>query len=95
MAVLSDTAREQVWRGLMRYWSGVREGVAVVTKTDLRAAIDATDTWIDDNAASFNSALPAAARTNLTSAQKTLLFCAVACMRVSAAFARRVLGEVD
>lgn len=95
MAVLSDTAREQLWRGLMRYWSQAREVIAVLTKSDLRAAINATDTWIDDNAASFNSALPTTARNNLTSAQKTLLFCVVACMRVNAALARRILGEVD
>ena len=95
MAVLSDADRERVWRGLMRYWSQARETIVVLTKADLRAAINATDTWIDDNAASFNSALPTAARTNLTSAQKTLLFCVVACMRVSPALARRVLGEVD
>jgi hypothetical protein len=51
------------------------------TKADLRAAVDATDTWIDNNAASYNSALPAAFRTTATATQKTLLFCYVAMRR--------------
>lgn len=51
------------------------------SKGDLRAAVDATDTWIDSNQASFNSALPAAFRTNASLAQKTLLFCYVAMRR--------------
>lgn len=94
MAVLSEEDIKRIWRGLMRLWSSLRESV-VIDKTQLLAAVEATDEWIDNNVASYNSALPDAARTNLTQAQKTLLFCAVAAMRVSAAFARRLLGEVD
>lgn len=62
--------------------------------SDWRDAVDATDTWIDDNQASYNSALPEAARTALTQSQKTLLFCSVAMARVSIDFLRRVFGEV-
>ena len=51
------------------------------TKADLRAAVDATDTWIDDNAAAFNTALPAAFRTTASPTQKTLLFVYVALRR--------------
>jgi len=94
MAVLSTTDRARIWRGLMRYWSNLRE-VCGVSKADLLAAVDATDVWIDNNAASFNSALPVAARTNLTAGQKTLLFVAVALMRVSpglASLLQRALG---
>lgn len=94
MAVLASGVRTQVWRGLMRYWSSIPEGVAI-TKFDLANAVAATDDWIDSNQTSFNNALPAAAKNNLTIAQKTLLFCAVACMRVSATFARNILGEID
>ncbi len=94
MAVLDDTARTQIWRGLMRYLSGLRESIAL-NKVELRAAIDATDTWINDNQASFNTALPAAAQSNLTTVQKTLLFCVVAARRVSPAFTRRLLGEIN
>jgi len=98
MAQLSSGDRARIWRGLQRYWSNLREGVAV-DKADLLAAVVATDTWIDDNAASYNAALPEAARTNLTASQKTLLFCAVALCRVDpglAALLRRALGvEVE
>lgn len=82
----------------MRYWSNLRETVAVLNP-DLLEAVTATDTWIDNNAANYNSALPATARANLTAAQKTLLFCAVALMRVDPGLAnllRSALGvEVD
>lgn len=95
MAVLTTNERQQVWRGLMRYWSKLSELIAALTKLDLREAVDTTDTWIEDNQVSFNNALPVAARTNLTASQKTLLFCVVAARRVSIGFARKLLGEVD
>ena len=94
MAILSEQDRQRIWRGLMRYWSRLREEVGV-NKQDLKDAIDATDQWIDDNQSSYNSALPEPAKSNLTLAQKTLLFCAVALMRVSLDFIRRVFYEVD
>ena len=95
MAELSTEDRARIWRGLMRYWSNLREAVAGLTKAELQAAVDATDVWIDANQVGYNAALPEAARTNLTTAQKTLLFCAVAMARVSIPFLRRVFGEVD
>ena len=94
MAELSTEDRLRIWRGLMRYWSNTREAVAL-TKVELQAAVVATDEWIDENAASYVSSLPAAAQSGLTTAQKTLLFCVVALARVSIAFLRRVIGEVD
>ena len=78
----------------MRFWSAQGETTNLI-KSDLRAAVDATDNWIDLNQAAFNTALPIIARTNLSTAQKTLLFCAVALMRVSVEMARRLFGEVD
>ena len=99
MAELTQVDRERIWRGLMSYWSNLREVVALGNKDDLLAAINATDTWINDNQGGYNNALPAAAKNNLTASQKTLLFCAVALMRVDpgiAALLRRALGvEVD
>lgn len=95
MATLPASDRQGVWRGLMRFWSALREPVSGVTKADLQAAVDATDNWIDSNAASYNAALPVAARTGLTLSQKTLLFCAVALMRVSKAAATKFLGDLD
>lgn len=94
MAELSAEDRRRVWRGLMRFWSGLWTGVAL-GKEDLRAAVDATDGWIEANQVSYNQALPVAARGSLSLAQKTLLFCVVAAMRVSPAFARRLVGGTD
>lgn len=94
MAQLSVQNRTRIQRGLMRYWSASRS-VITLSKADLQAAINATDTWIDDNAAAYNSALPTAAQSGLTAIQKTLLFCVVAMARVSIATLRRLLGEVD
>jgi hypothetical protein len=45
------------------------------------ALVDATDQWIDDNAAAYNLAIPQPARGALTQQQKTLLFCHVALRR--------------
>lgn len=98
MAVLDLTDRARIWRGLIRYWSNLRENIDL-SKAELLAAVNATDGWIDDNAASYNSALPLPARTDLTAAQKTLLFVCVAVMRQDptvATLLRRLLGvEVD
>ena len=91
MAVLSTADRQRIWRGLQRYWSVRLEEIAC-SKALLLTLIGETDAWIDDNAASYNAALSA---NNLTAAQKTLLFCAVALMRVDPGLAvllRRALG---
>lgn len=95
MAQLPDADRVRVWRGLMRWWSNLREPLASLSKADLQAAMNATDTWIDDNQVSYNNALPEPAKTELTQSQKTLLFCAVALARVSIPILRRLFGEVD
>ena len=92
MLAISD--RKQVWRGLMRYLSMGRESLGL-SKSDLQAAIDATDVWVEDNQASFNNTLPAIAKTNLTANQKTLIFCAVAARRVGVEFSRKLFGELD
>jgi hypothetical protein len=94
MAVLSTADRARIWRALQRYWSNLREAVDL-SKAELLAAVDATDGWIDDNQGAYNTALPSAAQSGLTAAQKTLLFCAVALLRVDpgvAALLRRALG---
>jgi hypothetical protein len=96
MAVLSDTDRARVWRGLMRYWSRLetRQDLAL-TKADLRAAIDAADAWIDAAATSYNSALPATARAGLTPGQKAFLLAAIVLIRIEPGLLRAILGEVD
>jgi len=95
MAALSTTIRQQIWRGLMRYWSTQLETVAGITKSDLQAAVNAADDWADSNAASYNSALPTAFRTNATAAQKALLLAIVVLARYNAPIIRAIVGEVD
>ena len=92
MAELSAEDRQRIWRGLMRLWSQERTAVSA-SKAELLTTVEETDTWIDDNAASFNSALTYAG--SFSTVQKTLIFCAVALARVSIPLLRRVLGEVD
>lgn len=75
MAILDETTRQGIRNYAMRRW-----GYSIL-KDDLRAAIDATDSWIDSNQASFNAALPAAAQSGLTLTEKTVLFCVVALRR--------------
>lgn len=77
MAVLPDLDRDRVWRWFMRR----NLGDCAFTKADLRAAVDATDSWIDTNASAFNTALPAAFRNSASLTQKTILFCYVAMRR--------------
>lgn len=48
-------------------------GPWAVNKTDLRAAVDAVDDWVDANQTSFNTAIPQPARNALTAAQKSAL----------------------
>ena len=91
---LTSEEQQKVTNGLMRAWSQIWEAVGV-SSGELLAAVAATDGWIEDNQASYNTALPDAARNSLTLAQKTLMFCAVSCARVSLTFLRRVFGEVD
>jgi hypothetical protein len=76
LAVLSNAERTALWAQLMRDLSDARETCGL-TKPQLQAAVDAADSWADSNAASFNTALPVAARNNLTTGQKARLLAAV------------------
>lgn len=77
MAALPEQDRNRIWRWFMRK----NLEACGFTKPDLRAAVDATDTWIDNNASSFNTALPQPFRSSASLAQKTILFCYVAMRR--------------
>lgn len=72
MAVLSDDQRKDVWAELMRAWSNERAAVTI-NKTDLRAAVDAIDTFFNANITAINNAFPATARAGLTPKQKALV----------------------
>ena len=77
MAVMPEADRAQCMAQFIR---DQKEAMGL-TKAELRAALDATDAWIDSNATAFNSALPQPARGTLSATQKTLLFCYVAMRR--------------
>jgi hypothetical protein len=81
MADLDATGRARVLAQMMRDLPVALRPWPAVTKADLAAAVTATDDWIDDNAAAYNSALPQPARGALTANQKTFLFCYVALRR--------------
>lgn len=74
MATMSATDQQRCMNQYMRE----RNATGNFVKADLLAAVQATDSWIDSNAASFNAALPAAVRNGMSAAQKTELFCYVA-----------------
>ena len=76
MAVMTSQERNNVCISVMRQEKinlKLDDPRLNITKAELRAAVDALDTYLNDNAATINNALPVAARTNLTSAQKAAL----------------------
>ena len=95
MAVLSQNVRNQLWRGVMRYWSNQHDTVDGLLKSDIQEAVNAADDWANTNAASFNTALPVAFRTNATATQKALLLACVVLARFDPTIVRSILGEVD
>jgi hypothetical protein len=80
MAALPEGERFAAWAEFMARESMEHQAIGI-TKTELRAAADATDDWIEANATSFNSALPQPARSTLTARQKKLLFMFIAARR--------------
>jgi hypothetical protein len=71
MAVMSNNDRATVWAEFMRL--GSQTGNVGCLKADLRAAVDALDQFLSDNAAAINTAIPQPARGALTTPQKALL----------------------
>ncbi|HXV42414.1 MAG TPA: hypothetical protein VEC96_05090 [Anaerolineae bacterium] len=69
MAILSDAERKELWAEFMQLNN---ESIGI-TKTDLRAALNAIDSWVDNNTASFNTAIPQPARSALSARQKAWL----------------------
>ena len=80
MAVLSDNDRAEVWATLMRGDAiiiQIPNPAGGLTKVQHRAVIDALDTWLNDNAASANSAIPQPQRGILTNAEKAAYLVAI------------------
>jgi hypothetical protein len=71
MAVLDTTQRQAIRDAMMR------SRPIGIAKADLRAAVDATDTWLESNLASLNTAVPEPFRSVSTTDQKTMLLCYV------------------
>lgn len=77
MANLTDAERLEcraLWNDLN---AKERLRIAGLTKADMAAAVNALDTFFDQNAAAINTAIPQPARTALTVRQKALLVVAV------------------
>jgi hypothetical protein len=73
MAVLSDSDRFEIWAEYMR----TNSESFTLSKADVRAALNAVDTFLSDNAAALNTAIPQPARGALSTPQKALLLTAV------------------
>lgn len=84
MAVLTDDKRRAIYAKYMSDKSAVRELIPL-KKSELKAAVDAVDNWIDANAGSFNSALPEPAKSALTAKQKADLLMRVITKRFEVA----------
>ena len=84
MAVLSDDTRAAISADFQRARSNEREVLPGVTKADLRAAVNALDSYLDTNAAALNSAIPQPVRGALTTKQKLRLAAAVLIKRMEA-----------
>lgn len=77
---LNATGRTRTLAAIMRN-GNVFGGFSDITKPDIKAAVDATDDWIEANASLFNLALPQPFRGAATPQQKTLILCWVAMRR--------------
>lgn len=70
----------------MRQWVGkvfVEGGeTATMTTEQIKAAFAAIDAWVDDNQASFNTALPEPFKGAATAEQKAVLLCFVVMKQV-------------
>lgn len=76
MAILTDAGRTAIWKDFGEEISRARDGVGI-TKAQLKAAVDAIDSWIDANALSLNSAIPQPARGALSASQKARILALV------------------
>jgi len=77
MAVLSENERFAGWAQLMRDMIGT----VSILKSDLRAAFDALDVFLNDNTTAINNAIPQPARAALSTQQKALVLMAVVVRR--------------
>jgi hypothetical protein len=79
MTVLSESDRFKAWAEYM--YAPELITVGPLLKTDLRAAVDALDDFLEANSAAINAAIPQPARGILTLKQKALLLMYVVARR--------------
>lgn len=72
MALLTDDQRDELRARFEADRSRIWDVIAVDSGM-LRAAVDALDTYFEDNAAAINNSLPPTAKTALTTPQKAWL----------------------
>lgn len=77
MALLSDAGRHDVWAEFQADCGRDRTPLPGVTKAELRAAVDAIDSWLDTNFTALNAAIPQPARAALPKEVKVRLAVAV------------------
>ncbi len=75
MPALPDADRWAIWAEWMK------TDPVEITKPQLRAAVDAIDDWVSNNAAAINAAIPQPARGSLTAKQKAKMLMAVVARR--------------
>ena len=92
MANMPIQDQQRCQRGMMRTSAALFGGVPGVLKTDLLAAVQAADAWIDANAGSYNAALPAAFRNNATIPQKAFLLTVVIAARYGVGLLQQLVG---
>lgn len=73
MAALTDSDRALCYSDFVAEVGASREAFGAMTKTELRAALNALDDFFVTNATAVNAAIPQPARAQLTSAQKARL----------------------
>jgi hypothetical protein len=77
MALLSETDRQEIFAKFMEDTSRRWGTFGNFVKADLRNTVDAVDVWIENNIASFNSALPEPCKSEMPMKQKLELFLSV------------------
>lgn len=80
MAALSQPTRLAIRADVSRRISERREG-CTLTKAEFDSIVTAADTFIDVNAAAFNTSLPVVARNKASAQLKSEIFAAVAIER--------------
>lgn len=89
---LTEQELNDIYTKVMSHWSRSNTAIDGMNKNDLSAAVTAVDDWIEANQASFNNALPTAAKNGLSAGQKALLLAIVALARFAPNLLKNILG---